>query len=73
MKGLTLAGVVLIVVGVAALLIGHFSYTETKPLLKAGPLQVNTQQEHSIDIPTIAGIVIIVAGVLLVFAGRRSS
>ena len=73
MKGLPLAGVVLIVVGVAALLIGHFSYTETKPLLKAGPLQVNTQQEHSIHIPTIGGIVIIVAGVLLVFAGRRAS
>ena len=73
MKGLPLAGVVLIVVGVTALLIGHFSYTETKPLLKAGPLQVNTQQEHSIDIPTIGGIVIIVAGVLLIFAGKRSS
>ena len=34
MKNLTLLGAVLIVVGVIALFFGHFSFTETKPVLK---------------------------------------
>ena len=46
MKPLTMLGAVLIVVGVIALFMGHFSFTETKPVLKAGPLEVNSQENH---------------------------
>jgi uncharacterized membrane protein YidH (DUF202 family) len=73
LRGLTLIGVVLVVVGVAALLIGHFTYSDTKPVLKAGPLQVNATEQHSVDVPMIAGIVILIAGVGLLIAGRRPS
>jgi hypothetical protein len=66
-------GIVLIVVGIGGLLMGHFSYTETKPVLKAGPLQVNSQEEHHISIPTIGSIVLLLAGAGLVIAGRRSA
>lgn len=73
MRGLTILGVVLVVLGVAALLFGHFSYTETKPLVDAGPIQINTQQDHTVWIPTVAGVVILLAGAGLIFAGRRSA
>ena len=66
-------GVILIVLGVAGLLFSHFSYTETKPVLKAGPIQVNSQEEHTISIPTIGSIVLLLAGAGLVIAGRRSA
>ena len=72
MKNLTLLGAVLIVVGVIALFAGHFSYTETKPVMKLGPLEVNSQENHTLWIPTAAGIVIVLAGLGLVMAGRRS-
>ena len=72
MKNLTLLGAVLIVVGVLALFFGHFGYTETKPVLKAGPLQINAQEDHTVWIPTAAGIVIVLAGFGLVLAGRRT-
>ncbi|HEY3639340.1 MAG TPA: hypothetical protein VGK90_14420 [Rhizomicrobium sp.] len=68
---MTLIGVLLIVAGVAALVFGHFEYSDTKPVLKAGPLQVNATEQHSVDIPTIAGIVIVIAGVGLALAGQR--
>jgi hypothetical protein len=64
-------GIVLIVLGIAGFLIGHFSYTETKPVLKAGPLQINSEQQHNISIPTIGSALLLVAGVALVIAGRR--
>ncbi|HEX2593299.1 MAG TPA: hypothetical protein VHL34_17485 [Rhizomicrobium sp.] len=73
MRGLTLLGAVLVVVGMLALVLGNISYTETKPVLKAGPLQVNAEEEHHVSIPTIAGVVVLLAGVGLVFAGRRSA
>jgi hypothetical protein len=72
MKPLTTLGAVLIVVGVLALAFGHFHFTETKPVLKAGPLEINSQEDHSVWIPTAAGIVILLAGLGLVISGRRA-
>jgi uncharacterized membrane protein YidH (DUF202 family) len=66
-----LIGVLLIVVGAGALLFGHFEYSDTKPVLRAGPLQVNATEQHSVDIPLIAGIAILIAGVGLVIVGQR--
>jgi len=73
MRRLTMLGGVLIVVGVLALLFGHFSYTDTKPAAKLGPLQINTEEQHQVWIPTIAGIVIVIAGLGLIVVDRRSA
>ena len=73
MKNLTLLGAVLVVVGVIALFFGHFSFTETKPVLKAGPLQINSQEDHTVWIPTAAGIAAVVAGLGLVMVSRKSA
>jgi len=73
MRGTALLGVVLIVLGIAGLAFDHFSYTETKPVLKAGPIQIDSQEEHHISIPLIGSIVVMVLGAGLVVAGRRSA
>jgi len=73
MKNLSILGAILIVLGVCALFFGHISYTETKPAVRLGPLQIDTQEDHTLWIPTIAGIITVAAGLGLVMAGRRSS
>jgi len=73
MRNLSLLGVVLVVLGAGALLLGHFSYFETKPVLDAGPLHVTAQEEHHVSIPLIAGIVVVIAGVGLIVAGHRTT
>jgi hypothetical protein len=73
MKPIAILGVVLIVLGIAGLFISHVSWTESKPVLNLGPLQVNSQEDHTVWIPTAAGIMAVLAGVGLVFAGRRSA
>jgi hypothetical protein len=73
MKNLGILGAILIVLGVGALFFGHFSYSETRPVLKAGPLEINSTEDHTVWIPTVAGIVVVLAGLGLVFAGRRST
>jgi hypothetical protein len=73
MKNMGIFGAILIVLGVGALFFGHFTYSDTKPVLKAGPLQINSTEDHTVWIPTVAGIVVVLAGLGLVMAGRSSS
>jgi len=73
MRNLGILGVVLVLIGVVVLLFGHFTYSETKPVADIGPVHINSQEEHSVSIPTIAGIVVVIAGLGLVMVGRRSS
>lgn len=71
MKPLSLVGLLLIVVGVVALAIGRFSYTTEEKVLEVGPIVATADQEHTIRIPDVAGIVAVVAGIALLFVGRR--
>ncbi len=63
-------GIVLIVAGIAGLVFSNISWTETEPLLMAGPLQVNTEERHTVWISTAAAIAAVLAGLGLVFAGK---
>lgn len=73
MRNLSALGVVLVVLGVGGLLLGHFSYTDTKPVLDAGPIHITSQENHYVSIPTIAGIVVLLAGLGLIVMGRRAA
>jgi len=72
MKPMSILGVILIVAGLAGLFISRVSWTETKPLVKMGPIEINHQEDHSVWIPTAAGVVSVIAGLGLVMAGRRA-
>lgn len=65
-------GVALIVLGIAALALGGFSFTTRERVLDAGPLKVDTTEEHSIPIAPIAGVTAVVAGIALVAVRGRS-
>ena len=70
MKPLPLLGIVLIVAGVIGLIVANVSFTERKTVLDAGPIKITQDQEKVIPIPTIAGVIAVVAGVGLIFLGR---
>ena len=71
MKSLAIIGVVLIVLGIAGLVMGRFTYTTEEKVIDLGPLQATAEKEHSIAVPDVAAIAAIVAGGFLVFMGRR--
>ena len=73
MKPIAILGLVLIVLGIGGLFISHVSWTETKPVVKAGPLEINAQEDHTVWIPTAAGVVAVLAGLGLVFAGKKAA
>ena len=70
MKPIALFGAVLIVAGIAGLIIANVTFTERKTVLDAGPLKITADEQHTVPIPTIAGVAAIVVGLGLVFMGR---
>jgi sulfite exporter TauE/SafE len=71
MKPLALVGVLLIVLGLAGLALGHFSFTTQKKVIDVGPVTASVAEEHSIAIPDVAGVMAIIAGAVMVVMGQR--
>jgi hypothetical protein len=71
MKPGFLAGVLLIVVGLAALAYQGFTYTTRETVLEIGPITATADRERTIPLPPIVGGVAVVAGIALVVAGAR--
>lgn len=65
-------GAVLIVLGLIGLAYGGIRWTEKDKVVDIGPVEVTKTEQKSIPFPPIAGAVSLVAGVLLIVAGRRS-
>ena len=72
MKPMAILGVLLIVIGIAGLAIDNVSFTERKTIVDAGPLKVTADEQRTIPIPTIAGIVAVIAGAGLLLMGRAA-
>jgi hypothetical protein len=73
MRGLALVGVILVGLGIVGLVVQNVTFTETEEVLDIGPLEIQTEEEHNILIPTIAGIVAVIAGLGLIVAGRNKA
>ncbi len=72
MNPIKLIAALLIIAGVLALAYGGFSYTQDKTVAKVGPISVNAEEKHTVNIPMWAGIAgIVVGGLLLVFGGKQ--
>lgn len=64
-------GIVLIVAGILMLIFKGFSFTKEKKVLDVGPLEVNKQEQKTVAWPLWAGGIAIVAGAIVLVAGRR--
>jgi uncharacterized membrane protein YidH (DUF202 family) len=68
-----IVGLILIVVGVAALLLGGVFWTDRDTVIDAGPLQVTTEQREGVSVPPLVGIIALIGGVVLLVAPVRAS
>lgn len=71
MKLTTVIGLVLIILGIAALVYPRVSYTKREKVLDLGPLQATAETRESIPISPIVGILAIVGGVTVLITGNR--
>lgn len=70
MRPLVVFGVMLIAIGIAGLLIDNISFTDKRVVVDAGPLKVTADQQRTIPIPSIAGVIAIAVGAGMLFFGR---
>jgi len=73
MDSMKMIGAVLIVGGIAALVVPNISFTEEKKVLDLGPIEVTADEKHTISIPTVAGVIAIIAGLGVVVMGARKA
>ena len=66
-------GILLIVLGIVALCVQGFTFFTTERAVDAGPLKIDVQKPHTIIFNPIVGVAALIAGAILLVAGRRSS
>ena len=66
-------GVLLLAVGLIMLIWTGFSYTKREKVVDAGPVHISADKQKSVSWPPYAGGILVVAGVILLAANRRSS
>ena len=59
-------GIILIVVGLAGLAYGGFTYKTREKIIDVGPIQATQEKTHSVPVPPIAGAVALIGGIFLV-------
>ena len=64
-------GIILIILGTAALVHPEFTYDRHQEILRVGPIQTVVERENSVQIPAGVGILAISAGVVLTIFGFR--
>jgi hypothetical protein len=68
---LRIAGVLLLVAGVAGLAVGTFQYTRNKEVLDVGPLHVQAKQKETVTVRPLAAAGVAALGLVLVLAGKK--
>ncbi len=71
MKPLTVAGIVLIGLGLVALVYGGISYTSRETVIDIGPIQATATRERTLPLPPVAGVIAVIGGVALLVADTR--
>ncbi len=65
-------GIILVVVGIAMLIWGGFSYTKKEKVVDAGPIQISADKQKTVNWPPYAGGIILVAGVVVLVTAKKN-
>ena len=72
MNPIKIIAALLIIAGVVGLAYGSFSYKQNTTVAQVGPISINAQETHTVNVPVWAGIGgILVGGLLFAFGGKR--
>jgi uncharacterized membrane protein YidH (DUF202 family) len=64
-------GFVLIIIGAIMAVYTGFNYVTTEKVIDIGPIAINKQQNHPVQWSPIVGVVLIIAGVVLVVKDKK--
>ena len=73
MKPISIAGIVLIVLGIFALAYQGITYTKRERVVDVGPIHATRDKTKTIPLPPVLGGAALVGGIVLLVAGSKSS
>lgn len=71
MRATSFVGIVLIVLGVAALAYQGINYTTRETVIDIGPLHATADRTRTLPLPPVVGGIAVVGGLVLLVAGAR--
>jgi len=71
MKPIMLVGIILIILGAAALAYHGITYTTHEKVLKIGPIEATKETEKTIPLPPLLGGIALAAGIVSVIMGAK--
>ena len=71
MNPLAIVGVLLIVLGVAALVYQSVTYRSRETVIDIGPVHATADRQRTLPLPPLVGIAVVAGGVALLVAGLR--
>jgi uncharacterized membrane protein YidH (DUF202 family) len=71
MRPAAIVGVLLIIVGIAGLAFGGFSFTHKEKVIDVGPIQASADKKESLPVPPLLGALAIIGGVVLLTTSAR--
>ena len=72
MSTIKIVAIALIVIGLLGVMYGKFSYTKETHDAKLGPIELSFKEKQTVNVPAWAGVAAIVAGAVLLLAGKKS-
>ena len=69
MKGL---GIALIVIGIVMMIFRNINFTTEKKVADVGPLEINKEENKTVNWPLYAGAIVTVAGVVVLVSANKS-
>lgn len=71
MRPLSIAGIVLIVLGVLALAYQGITYKSRETIVDVGPVHATAERQKTLPLPPVLGIAAVAGGVALLIVGVR--
>ena len=71
MRTASIAGVLLIILGIIALAYQGITYTTQKKVLDIGPIHATKEEHNTIPLPPVLGGIALIGGVALLIAGSK--
>jgi hypothetical protein len=65
-------GIALIIIGIVMMVFRSINFTTEKKVADVGPLQINKEENKTVNWPLYAGIVVTAAGVVVLVSANKS-
>lgn len=73
MNAVKIAGIILVLAGLAGFFIGGFSFTKDRTAAKLGPLELTVSEQESVNIPQWLSLGAVALGAIVLVVGFRKS